>query len=236
MMKTSKTILNYLNIRILLFGLISLMVFSCKSGDTIADKGIIQKRKYQKGYHVNIKSPFDSNNGSVQKEKTSEESFTASVRASLPSSAIEPVLANPVAKESQIATDNTDLKRRKKSKINKTVQKESTTEASASISGVGSLKSDKPLYSNKNQIQNAPQDYYSARKLSVVSLLSFIFGVLSFAVLGVPFGVAAVVLGIIGITQVEKNRDIYKGQGFAIAGLILGLIAVIIILAAISAA
>ncbi|NEN24179.1 DUF4190 domain-containing protein [Cryomorpha ignava] len=236
MMKTSILISNLLNIRLLFFALISLILFSCKSGETIADKGIIQKRKYQKGYHVNIKSPFDSNNNSVHIEKTSEETFTASLRASLPSKSIEPVLAKPVAKESKLKAESIDVKRPKKTKADNTLANEYVKEASASLDKSVLLKSEKNFYSNKNQIQNQPQDYYSARRLSTVSLLSFIFGVLSLFILGIPFGIAAVVLGIIGIVQVEKNRDIYKGQGFAIAGLIIGLISVVILLAVLSAA
>ena len=229
MMKASFFLTNILNIRLLIFSLLGLIVISCKSGDTLADKGIIEKRKYQNGYHVNIKTPFDSKNNSVYHEKSSEETFTSSLRASLPSNSIDPLLEKPIANESKLKTENTAEKSLNKKKADYILEKEYAAEASASLDKTATLKPEKSFYFNKNQIQNQPQDYYSARRLSTVALLSFIFGVLSLFVLGIPFGIAAVVLGVLGIVQVEKNRDIYKGQGFAIAGLIIGLIAIIVV-------
>ncbi len=229
-MKTSVFFIKILNSKFFLFALLSLILFSCKSGETIADKGIIQKRKYQKGYHVNVKSPFDVKNSSVQNEKISDDAFTASIKASLATNTVEPILAKPIAQESKIKTDNILFEGTKKTTSDNFVA-DNIPEATASLGNVDALNSEKSAYTTKKPSQNQPQDYYSARKLSTVALLSFIFGVLSFFILGIPFGIAAVVLGIIGIVQVEKNRDIYKGQGFAIAGLILGLIAVVIVLA-----
>lgn len=235
-MRTSIMITNVLNSRIVLFALIGLLLFSCKSGQTFADKGVIQKRKYQKGYHVNIKSPFDSKKNSVHQEKTSEESFTASLRASLLTNSVEPIMAKSVAKESKLKTEDTHEISDRKAKADNILEKDNIEEATASLDNVGTLKFKKNVYSTKNQVKNQHQDYYSARRLSTVSLLSFIFGVLSLFILGIPFGIAAVVLGIIGIVQVEKSRDIYKGQGFAIAGLIIGLISVVVLIAVLSAA
>lgn len=228
-MKASFLLTNTLNIKLVIFSLLSLIVFSCKSGETIADQGFIQKRKYQKGYHVNIKSPFNSNNNSVHLEKTAHESFTTSLRSSLPSNSVKQVLVNPVGKESKLDSETIYVKNRNKTKAVSFVGEDDVAEATASIDEAISVKTKTSLYLNKSQ--NQPQDYYSARRLSTISLLSFLFAIASLFILGIPFGAAAVVLGIIGIVQVEKNRDIYKGQGFAIAGLIIGLIAVIVVIA-----
>lgn len=234
MMITSARLLNVLNAKIIFLGILSLFLYSCKSGETLADKGIIQKRKYQKGYHVNIKSPFEAKENVAQSEKTSEESFTESLRAELPTGKVAPVLSEPIARESKLPAEKKNRKHADKVQSKSKVDRNSGEEATASLDEVKKWKSEQGVYSNDNKLKSQPQDYYSARRLNTLALLSFIFGVLSFFIMGLPFGIAAVILGIIGIVQVENKRDIYKGQGFAIVGLILGIVAVVIMLAYLS--
>ena len=50
----------------------------------------------------------------------------------------------------------------------------------------------------------------------VLSILSFVFAIVGIFFAGIPFGIAAVVLGIIGLAT---NREL---KGFAISGIIVG--------------
>jgi len=60
----------------------------------------------------------------------------------------------------------------------------------------------------------------------IFSILGFVFGIVGLFVLPIIFGIAAIVLSIIGLKKTSNGQ---KGKGFAIAGLILGILEVLII-------
>ena len=60
----------------------------------------------------------------------------------------------------------------------------------------------------------------------IFSILGFIFGIVGFFGLPLLFGIAAIVLSIIGLKKTSNGQ---LGKGFAIAGLILGILEVLII-------
>jgi hypothetical protein len=60
----------------------------------------------------------------------------------------------------------------------------------------------------------------------IFSILGFAFGVVGLVFLPILFGIAAIVLSIIGLKKTSNGQ---RGKGFAIAGLILGIIEVLII-------
>ena len=69
--------------RILVLFIVGIVFTSCKTSNTLADQGIIQKRKYLKGYHVNAKTPFDPKKETVRQIDLNDRSFTASVKAEI---------------------------------------------------------------------------------------------------------------------------------------------------------
>ncbi len=73
------------------------------------------------------------------------------------------------------------------------------------------------------------------RKTNTAALLSFIFGLVGLFIGGIPFGVAAAILGIIGLVKIGKYPERFKGKGFAIVGLILGIIDFLLVVAFLSA-
>ena len=66
-------------------------------------------------------------------------------------------------------------------------------------------------------------------KINVVSLVSFILGIIgfitSFIFIGIIFGIIGFILAIVGLVTSKKNNS---GKGFAIAGLIISIISIII--------
>lgn len=70
-----------------------------------------------------------------------------------------------------------------------------------------------------NPVQN------QEKKVNTCCLLSFIFSLVAFFVFGIPLGIAAIVLGIIGIVKFKKDSEKFRWMG--IVGLCLGLLDVI---------
>lgn len=70
---------------------------------------------------------------------------------------------------------------------------------------------------------NVVQD--KEKKANTCCLLSFIFSLVGLFILGIPLGIAAIVLGIIGIVKFKK--DIEKSRWMGIAGLCVGILDVI---------
>ena len=66
------------------------------------------------------------------------------------------------------------------------------------------------------------------KNLNICALLSFIFSLVGLFVFGVPLGIAAIILGIIGIVKFDNEKQKFKWM--AIVGLVLGVVDVIAIL------
>lgn len=63
------------------------------------------------------------------------------------------------------------------------------------------------------------------RKQNSMALASFIIALVGLIVAGLPCGIVAVILGIVGLVKFDATKE--KGKGFAIAGLVVGVIDVI---------
>jgi len=62
------------------------------------------------------------------------------------------------------------------------------------------------------------------KKTEPLSLISFISSLVGLLVFGILFGTASVIMSAIGLGKINKNPEKWKGKGFAIAGIIIGLI------------
>lgn len=67
----------------------------------------------------------------------------------------------------------------------------------------------------------------SGKKMEVLGLLSMIFGIIGLFIAGIPLGIAALILSIISLTKFANNPGKFGGKGMAIAGMILGFVAII---------
>lgn len=65
------------------------------------------------------------------------------------------------------------------------------------------------------------------KKMEVLGLLSMIFGIVGVFIAGIPLGIAALILSIISLTKFSNAPNRFSGKGMAIAGMILGFVAII---------
>lgn len=70
------------------------------------------------------------------------------------------------------------------------------------------------------------------KKTEGFGLVSFIVGMIG----GLPLGILALIFGVISLTRFKKEPGKYKGKGFAIAGIILGLLGVFLLILLLNAA
>lgn len=65
----------------------------------------------------------------------------------------------------------------------------------------------------------------STKKINNMALTSFIFSLVGLIIAGIPCGVAALALGGTGLSKFNPNEE--KGKGFAIAGIVIGVIDIV---------
>ena len=70
-----------------------------------------------------------------------------------------------------------------------------------------------------NPVQN------QEKKVNTCCLLSFIFSLVALFIFGIPLGIAAIVLGIVGIAKFKNDSEKFRWMG--IVGLCIGLLDVI---------
>jgi hypothetical protein len=193
----------------LLLAVILFIFASCKQGSEVSSRKF-QKRKYTKGYHVNVKSPFQNkqtvrldqaetaetapiNAHKIQEERISED-LTVSVKS--------------VEKPQRLAkTQSFSLE------IPKLFQKNSDFKP-AKIPVL--TDDDPPYYKDEPISQPAP----------ATAILGFIFSIVGLFVAGIPLGIAAIILCGLAIGKISRTPGM-KGRGLAIAGIIIGVIAII---------
>ena len=66
-------------------------------------------------------------------------------------------------------------------------------------------------------------------RTSTAAIISLVLGILSVPCVGLP-GIPAIITGIIGLSAISRSRGRLGGQGFAVAGIILGAVGLIIVL------
>lgn len=85
---------------------------------------------------------------------------------------------------------------------------------------------------NKNnpepEVIRKEEDNQSTKKNNTCSIISFLLAIVGIFVAGLPCGIAATVLGIIGIATFKP--EIERGRAFAIAGLVIGIIEIVIMI------
>ena len=84
------------------------------------------------------------------------------------------------------------------------------------------IKAENSSNTNLNSIENS-----SGRKKVGLAIASLVFGIIGFAFGG---GILALIFGVIQLSKIRMQPNVYGGKGMAIAGLIIGIIGVIFLL------
>ncbi len=91
------------------------------------------------------------------------------------------------------------------------------------------------LFSGLYRMGSSTRQYeedFGGPKLDGIAILSLIFSLTPFSLAG---PLLAVILGGISLDRIKKRPDRYRGKGFAVAGIVLGLIGLLIVIAALAA-
>lgn len=140
-----------------------------------------------------------------------------------------------VVDESLMASSTTELSKYrdqlklKKEKVDQPAPIQSTTKTLTDPSKVDQVKraSYKPLLLKK-RLGDTPQ------QTSGMAIASLVCGILAFFVLGVVLGPLAIIFGGVALSKIRKNPEV-KGRGLAVAGLVLGIVATVLIIVILAA-
>lgn len=86
-----------------------------------------------------------------------------------------------------------------------------------------------PPYNQSRPLYNGPQGYYQQeQKMNPLAIAGFVLALVGLLLLNLfgIVGIAGMILSIIGLTQINGGKG--KGRGFAIAGIVIGLLDVIV--------
>ena len=200
----------------------------------------IQKRHYLPGYHI------EWNSQRTQKESTPAHADLNSLV--LPKSDIGTAeTANEQILQPDIAnrTPNKDFTHTQLPSEHKTNYSESIKSKSPIAQSAIKMEEVVTKHSKFAEVLkpsfNAAYGHFApneeAPHTPAFSILSFIFGVLFFvtlfstslwAIVGILFPILAIVFGAVGISKTRRDGQL-KGKGFAIAGLVLGIIGLLMI-------
>ncbi len=86
-------------------------------------------------------------------------------------------------------------------------------------------ESSKEVFNTESSITNNTR-----ASTEVLGILGFILSLIGLLIFGIPLGILAIVFGAISLTKIKKNPKRFKGKGFAIAGIIIGVIDVVALL------
>ena len=116
-----------------------------------------------------------------------------------------------------IKDNNSEPKIEIRSDTSRTTQSEVQTQTS-SVEQIVHERSNRSELTTPN---NTPQE------IEGLGLAGFIVSLAGLIILGIPFGIVGIVFGGISLGKINKNPDKYKGKGFAIGSLVIGIIDII---------
>jgi len=211
-------------LRILLFFFIFTLLIGCT----------VEKRLYESGYHVSWNKPIkkSKHNNDLQQEniekeivineKVLQEEVSEPINSSI-EEIKEPVF---IATNDDSEIISTIVKEDRQFSINNEHKNESIQESQITKSEIP--QNNKDLVVNNNNIEEIPKVHWGA-------IAGFICGIVSIFIFGIIFSIAGAVFSAIALTAISQNPGKYRGQGLAIAGLIISVICIVLSIMAIAA-
>jgi hypothetical protein len=203
------------------------MIASCKSSNEVVSNNLIQKRKYMKGYYVNNhKMARLKPEALVEKESVdivSEDVLKSNQSISSPDNSNSFEKTGDSKFENIPSSIDNELKDEKIAIKLKVIMSESKKQANAKVEKLNQ-KILKKLSKNDFVLS---EDELVIKKTEPLGIVSLISGVVGLLIIPLLFGTTAIIFSAVSISKINKNPQKYKGMGWAIAGLILGLINVV---------
>ena len=219
--------------RIFFLGILLAMfaLTSCQSNKRAFSDHIITRRRSTGGYALNVRSPFGHRRGLLRKRHNEREVF-ASNSVVFPSKMkrIAPHLEMEMPGHKQLAAyrSESSLTASRTAHPHKI---QMFLNHVADYSPVRMLMTKIDFKSTKRAV--APSsDSVAQNSVSSFALMSFFFALAGLFIAGILFGIAAVVFGVLAFSDCNKNGK--NGRGFAIVGLIIGILDVIAVIAFLS--
>jgi len=199
-------------VKTVLFVILSgIVVTSCQTSSDLADSKVFQKRRYTKGYHINLRKP---NSRMVSKSVTARAYLEVDTLQSISAKNIEFKTVEGISESAPelLTASNEDATRAiEESHISSKRKKWVKNISWPSL--VSEIFAEQP---EEVVEQPAPAG----------AIIGFIAGIVGLFVAGIPLGILAIILCGVAIGKIEKNPGM-KGKGIAIAGIVIGAIAVV---------
>jgi len=212
----------------------ALLLIAAFTMTLVLDSCSVQKRYHRKGFTVNWnnasinknKNRKVDNTKNIEEEtivsiskkkevqtKNAEETFSldlasSNTQLSVPIlSDVIPPVANNIKDQNQSTSILTSTK-------NKPIKEDIKNTKRAVKKIIKTIKNNKPA---------------DEQKLHWAALTGFITSLVGLLVLPILFGLCGIIFSAIALSKIKRNPELYKGKGFAIAGLVIGIIAVLFV-------
>lgn len=202
-----------------------LMISSCKPSQDVASGKLLQKRKYTKGYHFRLPAQHEKKLAKLESPKSElrKNSLKSQTHFSIPAAHAESHFDETLSANITISPANIQTPAEHLS-IEKTFESSGRTEH----------RIEKKIQKIEQKILKlqAEDPYVAAdQDINIFAILGFVFsilGILLLVLLGFPFFMAllGIIFSAIGLAQINKGKG--KGKAFAIVGLILGIITILL--------
>lgn len=192
-----------------------ILLTGCSGTSELADNSIIQKRRYTKGYHLNIKSPFDARSGETVAARDGEQDIE-------PLEPVSAVLTPEVELEEIPSSLTASLVTAGEPTTTATQVHDASSERRHFFSDVWKFRQSTSTAS----ALTAQDEYTIPPRTHGLAIAGFVAPFVGIFFAGLIMGVLAIVFSAIALGSINSHPDKYKGKGLAIAGLILGVILV----------
>lgn len=191
----------------------SQFLLSCKSSADIA------KRKHRQGYYVGLSKKKNKNI-----DKTDNYSIVNKVQN-------KELVNNAISDKNEDLIASNDNKELQNTEVRNDSYLEKIPDISIKLNNYERTLSIKKLFHKKPYTilsENEPP-----KKVPWQGIASLVMGILSILglatyVLGIPFGILALVWGFKSNKLIEENPEIFRGKGYGIAGIIMGSIGLVL--------
>jgi hypothetical protein len=208
--------------------LASLVVVGCKSNEHVQNDSFIQKRKFTKGYYVKSRKATHNKPLGIASNKRAK---SHSRRIELENQLIAALEENRSIKTAEDSRSNAKKRssiEQSKSDVKETIGLKTILKASKKETDRKMARINRKVATLLGQQTSDNQENTDViQQVEGLGLAGMIASIIGLFVAGIVLGSLAIVFGFISLSKIEKHPDRFKGRGFAIASIILGVIALV---------